>query len=221
MSGDSHRGIAEPTAGPGRRPYAARQRRGGPWPDRPAARCGSDPRACRHTPARPRSAGDNGAVRRDTSTGGGGPRRLPTCCTPVTGTADDQRGLGRRSGWSRVQVRCTELRGPSHPGQLRNDRADRLVTLVASLSGREGWDNTDSSRDDRPLAMPGEGRRRAANGASPLHYAWGPIPVPVRGRIVGRSRMTGTRSGEMAERTPNGPVARSPVGCPVGPAMSG
>ncbi|SNQ49897.1 hypothetical protein FRACA_390011 [Frankia canadensis] len=46
-------------------------------------------------------------------------------------------------------------------------RAARTLRVAMGLSGREGWDNTDRLRDDRPPATPSEGRGRAASGASP------------------------------------------------------
>ena len=64
-----------------------------------------------------------------------------------------------------------ELRGPSRPERSQNYRTDVLVARAARLSGREGWDNTDSALDNRPLATPSEGWSRAANGASHLYYA--------------------------------------------------
>ncbi|EIV95512.1 hypothetical protein FraQA3DRAFT_5347 [Frankia sp. QA3] len=221
MSGNSRRRLGDLTAGPGRH----RTRHATAAGCRRRQRYVAEPSGASASAGCPRSAGDDGAVHRATSSGGGDPRKLPARFGPVTGTTDDQRGLARRSGWSRAQVRCTELRGPSHPGQPRNYRGDRLVTLAANLSGREGWDNTDSPRDDRPLATPGEGRRRAASGASPLHYAWGPRRVPVRGRPAGLPGAAWTRSGGMARgafgASPVGSPVTAPVGYPVAPAVSG
>jgi hypothetical protein len=50
---------------------------------------------------------------------------------------------------------------PASPGR------ECLAEPATGLSGREGWDNTDRPRGDRPLATPSEGCGRAADGASP------------------------------------------------------